>query len=59
MTDNTMDKRKMTKLRTLIYQTLHRKQKTEEHEPGADPVGVAPAPGAPPPKFGKNMIFLA
>ena len=32
-TDNTMDKRKKTKIKTMIYKTLHRKLRIEEHEP--------------------------
>jgi hypothetical protein len=32
-TDNTMAKGKRTKGQTLIYKTLHRKQKIEQHEP--------------------------
>jgi hypothetical protein len=32
-TDNTMDKRKSTNGQYVIYNTLHRKQQTEQHEP--------------------------
>jgi hypothetical protein len=32
-TDNTMSKRKRTKGHTTIYKTLHRKLKTQQHEP--------------------------
>jgi hypothetical protein len=32
-TDSTMDKRKKTKRKTMIYKTLHRKLRIEEHEP--------------------------
>jgi hypothetical protein len=31
--DNTMTKRKRTKGQTMIYKTLHRKLKIEQHEP--------------------------
>jgi hypothetical protein len=31
-TDNTMDNRKRTKGQTMIYKTLHRKQKIKQHE---------------------------
>ena len=33
MTDNIMTKRKETKGQTMIYKTLHRKLKIEQHEP--------------------------
>ena len=32
MTDNTMAKRKRTKGQIMIYKTLHRKQRIEQHE---------------------------
>jgi hypothetical protein len=32
-TDNTMANRKSTKGQTMIYKTLHRKLKVEQHEP--------------------------
>jgi len=33
MTNNTMTKRKVTKRQTMIYKTLHRKLKIEQHKP--------------------------
>ena len=36
-TDNTMTKRKRTKEQIMIYKTLHRKLKIEQHEPHLKP----------------------
>ena len=37
MTDNTMDKKKRTEGKTMIYKTIHRKLQLEQHEPHLKP----------------------
>ena len=44
MTDNAMAKRKRTKEQAMIYKTIHRKLKSEQHKPGVNsgaPEGLA------------------